>query len=58
LHYLTRIYWSDGDEGFVAEVPALPGCVGVGETPAKALRDDEIGFPLAQEHGEKRRPDS
>jgi predicted RNase H-like HicB family nuclease len=39
LRYLTRIYWSDEDEGFVAEVPALQGCIGVGDTQANALRE-------------------
>jgi antitoxin HicB len=39
LRYLTRIYWSDDDEGFVAEAPALRGCAGFGLTPEKALSD-------------------
>ena len=30
--YLTRIYWSDEDEAYVAEVPDLPGCVSHGAT--------------------------
>lgn len=24
--YQTIIYWSDADQAFLAEVPALPGC--------------------------------
>jgi predicted RNase H-like HicB family nuclease len=56
LRYLTRIYWSDDDEAFVAEIPALPGCVGVGETQLKALREVSKAVSLwlksAQKHGD------
>lgn len=56
LRYLTRIYWSDDDDGFVAEVPALPGCIGVGATQAKALRElskaSELWLKSAEKHGD------
>lgn len=54
--YLTRIYWSDDDEGFVAEIPALPGCVGVGGTRKKALDELDVAAGLwladAAKHGD------
>jgi len=37
LKYSTTIRYSDEDRAFIAEVLALPGCVGDGPTPAKAL---------------------
>ena len=54
--YLIRLYWSDDDEGYVAEVPALPGCVAVGETTQKAVRELAIAMRLwlatAKKHGD------
>lgn len=32
MKYLTKIYWSDEDEAYVATVPALRGCVSHGDT--------------------------
>ena len=37
LKYSTTIRYSHEDRAFIAEVPALPGCVADGPTPAKAL---------------------
>jgi predicted RNase H-like HicB family nuclease len=37
LKYSTTIRYSDEDGAFIAEVPALPGCVADGATAAKAL---------------------
>jgi predicted RNase H-like HicB family nuclease len=37
--YAVRIEWSDDDEGFVARVPALPGCLCVMPTEAAALKE-------------------
>jgi len=34
--YLTKIFWSDDDQAYVAEVPALPGCVSHGASYAAA----------------------
>lgn len=32
MKYLTKIYWSDEDDAYVAEVPSLPGCVSHGSS--------------------------
>ena len=39
--YEVIIYWSDEDQGFIAEVPELPGCAADGETHQKALANVE-----------------
>ena len=36
--YLVRIYWSDDDEAYIAEAPALPGCVAHGSTMQQAAK--------------------
>ena len=55
--YLTRIYWSDDDEAFVAEVPSLPGCVSHGDTLAEAAANAqeaiEIWLESAERHGDE-----
>lgn len=35
--YTTIIYWSSEDSKYIAEVPALPGCVADGYTRTEAL---------------------
>ena len=35
--YEIRLYWSDEDQAFIAEVPELPGCIAHGLTPQAAL---------------------
>jgi len=35
--YHINIFWSDEDEGYIADVPDLEACSAFGETPAKAL---------------------
>ena len=37
--YPLNIFWSDEDEGFIAEAPDLPGCSAWGETEADAARE-------------------
>lgn len=37
--YPLNLFWSDEDEGFIAEVPDLPGCSAWGETEADAARE-------------------
>jgi predicted RNase H-like HicB family nuclease len=39
VKYLAKIYWSEEDGCYVAEVPALPGCVSHGDTFVKAARN-------------------
>lgn len=54
--YLTKIYWSDDDEAYVAEVPALPGCVGHGSSYGAAAKSVEEAMSLwlasARKHGD------
>ena len=38
-HYPLEIFWSEEDEGFIAEVPDLPGCSAWGATEEKAARE-------------------
>lgn len=38
MKYEVIIYWSDEDQGFIAEVPELPGCMADGKTHREALR--------------------
>jgi len=38
-NYFVRIFWSDEDDCYVAEVPELKGCSGLGHTPEKAFKE-------------------
>lgn len=38
-HYSLEIFWSEEDEGFIAEAPDLPGCSAWGATEANAARE-------------------
>lgn len=40
--YEIIIYWSDGDNTFIAEVPELPGCMADGDTYQAALANTEL----------------
>ncbi len=40
--YEIIIYWSDGDNSFIAEVPELPGCMADGKTYQEALSNAEV----------------
>lgn len=35
--YEMRVFWSEGDGYYLAEVPELPGCVADGATPEEAV---------------------
>jgi len=54
--YLTRIYWSDDDEAYIAEAPALPGCVAHGSTMQQAAKEMGVAMRLwlesAHRHGD------
>jgi len=56
VKYLTKIYWSEEDEAYVAEVPALRGCVAHGRTYARAAAAIEEAMELwvesANRHGD------
>jgi predicted RNase H-like HicB family nuclease len=39
MKYLTKIYWSDDDECYVGEVPALKGCVSHGSSYEKTAHN-------------------
>lgn len=38
-NYPIVIFWSDGDEAYIADVPDLRYCSAHGETPEEALRE-------------------
>ena len=40
--YELVIYWSDEDQGFVVEVPELPGCMADGASYQEAVKNVEI----------------
>ncbi|MCL2095631.1 MAG: type II toxin-antitoxin system HicB family antitoxin [Oscillospiraceae bacterium] len=40
--YEVLIYWSNDDNCFIAEVPALPGCMSDGKSKVEALNNIEI----------------
>ncbi len=42
LSYEIRIYWSEEDQAFIAEVPELPGCAADGKTYQEALQNVEV----------------
>ena len=41
-HYAVRLNWSDDDSGWVAEVPALPGCLCVCDTREAAVAEIRV----------------
>lgn len=40
--YEMIIYWSEGDQAFVAEVPELPGCASDGATYQEAVANAKV----------------
>ena len=54
--YAVVIYWSQEDKSYVADVPELPGCVAIGTTYEKTLKNAQvaIGEWLATAHREGR----
>ena len=39
--YHINIFYSDEDEGYIADIPDLKYCSAIGQTPAEALRELE-----------------
>jgi predicted RNase H-like HicB family nuclease len=42
IKYEVIIYWSEDDQGFIAEVPELPGCAADGASYQEALTSVEV----------------
>lgn len=42
LRYEIILYWSDGDQAFIAEVPELPGCAADGATYQEAVANVRV----------------
>jgi predicted RNase H-like HicB family nuclease len=40
--YHINIFYSDEDEGYIADIPDLEACSAFGETPEQALKEVEI----------------
>lgn len=40
--YHINIFYSEDDEGYIADIPDLQYCSAFGETPAEALRELEL----------------
>jgi len=45
--YEFIIYWSQEDQGYVVEVPELPGCMADGETYEEAVENAQIIIRLS-----------
>jgi len=41
-NYHINVFWSDDDDGYIADIPDLDGCSAFGETPEQALADVEL----------------
>ena len=44
--YHINIFWSDEDEGYIADIPDLEFCSAFGDTPEEALRELQIAKEL------------
>ncbi len=42
IRYEIILYWSEEEQGFIAEVPELPGCAADGKTYQEALQNVEV----------------
>lgn len=54
-NYPIVIFWSEGDEAYIADVPDLRSCSAHGETPEEALREiliaRDLWLEVAREDG-------
>ena len=39
IEYHINVFWSEEDEGWIADVPDLPGCSAFGQSPQEALAE-------------------
>ena len=39
--YHINVFWSDEDDGYIADIPDLAGCSAFGDTPEEALGEVE-----------------
>ncbi len=39
MDYHINIFFSEEDEGYIADIPDLPGCSAYGKTPEEALKE-------------------
>ncbi len=39
MDYHINIFYSDDDEGYIADIPDLPGCSAFGNTPEEAVKE-------------------
>ena len=51
--YLTRIYWDEESDCYIAEIPALRGCLGHGDTMEEASKCLQEAFDLWMESARK-----
>ncbi len=47
--YHINIFWSDEDEAYVADIPDLPHCSALGDTPEEALAELSVAKKLWME---------
>ncbi len=45
-NYAIRISWDENEKEFLAEIPALEGCIAYGTTEAKALKELKVAKEL------------
>ncbi len=53
--YHINVFWSDEDEGFIADIPDLKYCSAFGETPDKAMREALIAMEAWLQVAKKRK---
>lgn len=53
--YYISIFYSEEDEGYIADIPDLPGCSAFGDTPQEALQEvlvaKRLWLEVAREKG-------